>query len=135
MNAFVDTNILVYAAEEKEPISRKTVISRELLLQTGLHLSVQVLNEFVVTARHPRKLNLSREQEAEWLQEWLSFPTAPLTADDFLTALEIHHRYQFSHWDSLIVASAKSSKCSILYSEDLQHRQHVDGLTFINPFQ
>lgn len=107
----------------------------ELLLQTGLHLSVQVLNEFVVTARNPRKLDLSREQEAEWLQEWLSFPTAPLTADDFLAALEIHHRYQFSHWDSLIVASAKFSKCSVLYSEDLQHRQRVDGLTFINPLQ
>jgi len=45
-NAFVDTNVLVYAAEEKFPLARKTVIARELLLQPGLRFSVQVLNEF-----------------------------------------------------------------------------------------
>ena len=58
-HAFVDTNILVYAADETKPISRKTRIARELLLRRGLHLSVQVLNEFTVNARNPEKLNLS----------------------------------------------------------------------------
>jgi predicted nucleic acid-binding protein len=42
----------------------------------------------------------------------------------------------FSHYDSLIVATALSINCSVLYSEDLQHGQVVDGrLTIVNPFK
>lgn len=134
MNAFIDTNILVYAAEERHPISRKTIIARELLLQADLHLSVQVINEFIVTARNPTKLALSPEQEAEWLKEWLNRPIVPLTIDDLLVALGIHRRFQISHWDSLIVATALSSKCAVLYTEDMQHQQSIDSLTIINPF-
>ena len=44
-------------------------------------------------------------------------------------------RYQLSHWDALIVASALISGCETLYSEDLQHLQVIDDrLTIINPF-
>jgi predicted nucleic acid-binding protein len=40
-----------------------------------------------------------------------------------------------SNWDSLIVASALESQCSILYTEDLQHGQVIDQvLTIVNPF-
>ena len=46
MSAFVDTNILVYAADEAAPVPQKTIIARELLLQRDLHLSAQVLSEF-----------------------------------------------------------------------------------------
>lgn len=58
-NAFVDTNILVFAADESTPKDRKTVIALELLRQPGLRFSVQVLNEFVASARHPGKLNFA----------------------------------------------------------------------------
>lgn len=61
--AFIDTNVLVYAAEEKTPHAPKTFIARELLLQPDLCLSVHVLGEFVVTARNADKLNLSKERE------------------------------------------------------------------------
>lgn len=134
-NAFVDTNILVYAAEEKTPKDRKTIIARELLLQPGLHLSVQVLNEFVAAARHPDKLNLTREQEKHWLEVFLLRPISALTDDTFIKALEIHVRYGISHWDSLIMASAVGSSCEILYTEDLNHGQKYDGVKVINPFQ
>ena len=67
-NPFVDSNVLVCAAEEKTPQVRKTTIARELLLQPQRHFSVQVLSEFVVNARHPQKLNLPREREQRWLQ-------------------------------------------------------------------
>ncbi len=133
-NAFVDTNILVYAAEEKTPQDRKTSIARELLLLPGLQFSVQVLNEFIASARHPKKLNLSRKREQRWLQGWLLRPVAGITAETFLLALAIHTRYQISHWDALILASAKETGCVIVYSEDLSHGQDFDGVRVINPF-
>jgi len=133
-NAFVDTNILVYAADESTPKDRKTVIARELLRQPGLHLSVQVLNEFIASARHPGKLNLPHERERRWLEGWLQLPVASLTEETFLRALAIHARYQISHWDSLIIAAAVESESSIVYSEDLNHGQEYAGVRVVNPF-
>ena len=132
--AFVDTNVLVYAAEEKTPPARKTLIARELLLLPDLRLSVQVLSEFIVTARNASKLNLSKEREQRWLEGWLLLHVAPITSDTFLRALAIHTRYQLSHWDSLILASAREAGCAVVYSEDLNHGQDFDGVKVINPF-
>jgi predicted nucleic acid-binding protein len=51
------------------------------------------------------------------------------------TALEVRERYSFSWYDSLIVAAALEAGCDILYSEDMQHRQVINGrLHIVNPF-
>lgn len=133
-NAFVDTNILVYAADESTPMDRKTRIARDVLRQRNLQLSVQVLNEFTVNARSPSKLNLSPQEEQEWLSRWLLFPVHALTVDMFLAAQLIHARYQVSHWDSLILAAARETNCAIVYSEDFRHGQDYDGTQAVNPF-
>jgi len=132
--AFVDTNILVYAADKSRPISRKTRIARELLLHRGLHLSVQVLNEFTVNARKPGKLNLSRLEELDWIERWLLFPVHNMTVETFLAARLLHERDQVSHWDGLILAAAREMGCEVLYSEDLNAGQSYNGITVINPF-
>ena len=133
-NAFVDTNVLVYAADTATPLGRKTRIAREILRQRGLHLSVQVLNEFTANARNHSKLNLDARQEREWLDRWLLFPIAPLTVDTFLQAMVVHARFQVSHWDALILASAREADCTVVYSEDLNHGQDFNGVQVINPF-
>ena len=51
-----------------------------------------------------------------------------------LPQILFHERYQVSHWDGLILAAAKESKCSTLYSEDLQIGQTYETITVINPF-
>lgn len=133
-NAFVDTNVLVYAADESTRDERKTRIARELLRQRDLHLSVQVLNEFTVNARHRSKLGFTPQQEQDWLSRWLLFPVAAITVETFLAAQLIHSRYQISHWDALILASAREADCLVVYTEDLSHGQDFDGVTVINPF-
>lgn len=132
--AFVDTNILVYAADESAPNHRKTRIARELLLQRGLHLSVQVLNEFTVNARSPKKLDLSAQEELDWIERWLLFPIHPMTTETYLEARLIYERYQISHWDGLILATAKEAQCETVYSEDLQNGQKYEEIEVINPF-
>jgi predicted nucleic acid-binding protein len=133
-NAFVDTNILVYAADSKGEDVRKKQIAREIILLPHLHLSVQVLNEFISVARNPKKLNLSRDEESKWLREWFDLKIGAITLTTFHKALELHLRLQLSHWDALIVASALESSCEIIYTEDLQHGQNIEGLQVINPF-
>ena len=48
--------------------------------------------------------------------------------------LDTQARYQFSFYDSLIVAAALSAGCKRLLSEDMQHGQRIESLTIINPF-
>lgn len=47
----------------------------------------------------------------------------------------LHERYQFSFWDCLAIAAALSAECPILYTEDLQENQTLEGrLRVLNPF-
>jgi len=51
------------------------------------------------------------------------------------TASRLRSAYQFSFWDSLIVAAALEAGCNVLNSEDMQHGQVVDKeLIILNPF-
>jgi predicted nucleic acid-binding protein len=133
-SAFVDTNILVYAAEEMMPLPEKTRIARDLLRRPGLAVSVQVLGEFIVSARHPQKLGLPHATEAAWLGQFMRLQVASLTPETLILALRLHGAYQTSHWDSLVLATALELGCTILYSEDLNHGQDYDGVRVINPF-
>ena len=41
---------------------------------------------------------------------------------------------RISFWDALVIAAAESAKCSILYTEDLNHGQIIRGVRIENPF-
>ena len=48
---------------------------------------------------------------------------------------EMRNRYHYSYYDSLILASAVESRCTIIYSEDMQHGQVIEKeLKIVNPF-
>jgi predicted nucleic acid-binding protein len=50
------------------------------------------------------------------------------------TASRLRSAYQFSFWDSLIVAAAFEAGCNVIYSEDMQHGQVIDKkITILNP--
>lgn len=49
-------------------------------------------------------------------------------------ALRLSGRYRLAWFDSLIVAAAFQTRCSTLYSEDLQHSQRLGDLQIENPF-
>lgn len=128
---FLDTNVLLYAVAESEPRTE----TAEALLTAGGTISVQVLNEFVVTAR--RKLAMSWDDAAEAARAIrVLCPTPmPVTVDTHDAALALAQRYGFHFYDALVVASALAADCRILYTEDLQDGQVIDGrLTIRNPF-
>ena len=136
-NCFVDTNILVYFRDTSEPEKQKISANWLKTLwenQTG-RISIQVLNEYYVTVTRKLKPGMTESlarQDIKNLMAW-----HPVTVD--LSIIEnswlIQDTYQFSWWDSLIVAAALKANCSILLSEDLQHGRHIQDLTIIDPFQ
>ena len=59
----------------------------------------------------------------------------PLELETVRRCMDIKERYGYSWWDSLVLASALDSGCTVLYSEDMQSRQVVEGsLRIVNPF-
>ena len=52
----------------------------------------------------------------------------------FAEALRLQDRYRLSWYDSLILTGAIEARCSILYSEDMQHGQKFGDLRIENPF-
>jgi predicted nucleic acid-binding protein len=83
-----------------------------------------------------RKFSLSYSQIREAVQELSEgFPVVLVSVNTIEMALNLAERYQYSYFDSLILASALEARCQILYSEDLQDGQRIENqLMIINPF-
>ena len=128
---FFDTNILIYAVAQSDPRGPRA----EALLGAGGVVGVQVLNEFASVAR--RKMRMSWKDVTEALDaiQILCPLPVPITISTHQTALKIAENHGFEIYDALIVAAALGTKCTTLYTEDLQDGQVIDGrLTIRNPF-
>ncbi len=133
---FLDTNILIYAFDNSS--SKKRIVSDDLIKKAHFGngcISFQVIQEFLNVATRKFQSPLNVEDAQKYLTKIL-FPVCEVFPSEKLysSALEIMERWQFSFYDSLIIASALDANCAILYSEDLQHNQKIYDLTVINPY-
>lgn len=136
---FFDTNILVYlfdTSETEKHIKTKHLLSK----QTGkssCYISSQVINEFVNITTGKIKNPISFEKQRNILRLLqVVFIIGPLTIHTSLAAVDLKLKYKFSYWDSLILASALENRCSVVYSEDMQHNRLIEGnLKIVNPFK
>ena len=136
--AFLDTNILVYAIDSDPAGQHKRREARELVHEHIVNrsgvISVQVMQEFFVTATRKIANKLSVDESLEFLS-YISvleivYPDEHLV---FSAARKIKHD-QISFWDAMIIHSARISGCTTLLSEDLQSGSEIDGVKIINPF-
>ena len=127
---FLDSNIVLYAFTN----DARSAVAESLLAQ-GPNLSVQVLNEFVNVARKKLGFGWSQIEEALKAIHTLAGAIHPIDIESHSSAVVLARRYGFSFYDALIVASAQIAQCDILYSEDFQHSQKIEGLTIFDPFR
>jgi len=130
----VDTNILYYAFQLGEPIKHPVASNLIATLNdTGEGcISTQVLLEFSSVVL--RKSSDRYSEIASVFAMVDSWRVHQPTPNDILAAVERSRRYQLSLWDAMIVTSAVTLGCSVLYSEDLNHGQVIDGVRIVNPF-
>jgi predicted nucleic acid-binding protein len=127
--AFLDTNVLLYLLSSDAAKADRA----EALAAAGGVISVQVLNEFVSVAS--RKLRMSMSEIREVLSAIRAVCTVePVSIETHDLGLDLAQRFGLSIYDALIVAAALLAKCRIVYSEDLQDGQIIEGLTVRNPF-
>jgi predicted nucleic acid-binding protein len=134
---FLDTNVLIYQFDRKA--LQKRAIAREIvadaLTNNSALISFQGVQETLNVITRKLPIPMAEPDVQDVLNNILLplmrvMPSAALYAD----ALRVAQRYQFSFYDSLIVAAAQSAGCKRLLSEDMQHGQVIDGLRIVNPF-
>ena len=132
---FFDTNILVYFVDERDP--KKQIIAKNLIAsavqnQNGM-LSTQSLQEFysVITS----KLKCPKNKAKELVRMFSElFPVQKISVPLILNAVDISIKNDLSFWDSLILSTANDTGCIIVYSEDMNNGQIIDGTKILNPF-
>jgi predicted nucleic acid-binding protein len=133
---FLDTNILLYSISSAADESRKKSIAIELLERESGALSVQVLQEFYVQAtRASRADRLPHDLATGLIDTWMRFPVQEITLPVMKHALGIKATHALSYWDSAIIAAASAQGCREIFSEDMAHGRHIEGVVIVNPFR
>jgi len=134
---FLDTNIVVYAHDrtsgEKYKIAKE--IFEKLWKERRGILSTQVLQEFFYIATIKIRDPLSLLKAREVVEKLLHWQVVVNDGRNILQAIEIHKKYKYSFWDSLIIQAAISGEAEVLLTENLQNGQVIDSVKIVNPFE
>jgi predicted nucleic acid-binding protein len=133
--AFVDTNVLVYAIDDADPVKRDR--AREELgdATEQLVLSAQVLSEFYVVATRKLAKPLPEHDAAEAVRDLARLPVVVADAELVIAAIGLSQRAQISFWDAQIVAAAAAAGCDRLLTEDLSDGAELSSVRIENPFR
>jgi predicted nucleic acid-binding protein len=133
---FVDANILVYAFDASAGLKRERARGLlERLWESGTGcLSIQVLQEFFVIATRQVAVPLTIDEAVERIRELSAWRIFTPTADDMLTAIDVHAKSQVGFWDAMVVVAARELGCAVLWTEDLNDGQLIRGVRVQNPF-
>ena len=132
---FFDTNVLVYMQDASDSVKQQKARS---LLSTHLDngtavISTQCLQEFYnVLANKMKQDKIKTKQIIHSLSE--NIPVVQVTPTLIENGIDISINTQFSLWDSLMISAASFAKCTVLYSEDMNDGQVVNGVKILNPF-
>ena len=127
---FIDTNIVIYSLGQG---TTKAHLAAPLFIDSPF-ISTQVLSETANVASKRLALSVSEIRKLIFTLEAMC-RVEIISLVTIHTALEVRERYSFSWYDSLIVAAALEAGCDILYSEDMQNSQEINGrLCIVNPF-
>lgn len=132
---FLDTNILIYAMDQHDP--KKLSRSREIItMASGKEypgvISTQVLQEFYVAST--KKLGLDPVNTKQIMKSFQRLEVVTVMPELIFEAIDCSITNRLSFWDSLIIITAESANCAILYTEDMSHGQIVRGVQIENPF-
>lgn len=124
---FVDTNILVYSLlENNSQKHNQTVNLMESLKGNYIFISTQVLNELYVSLQ---KHDIDEREIENKIKKIISIYNISIpNITTIRLSWTIKRKYSYSYWDSLIIASALESNCSILTRKTCR----MDRLSTIN---
>jgi len=132
---FLDTNVLVYAADVSD--SRRQdraigILKAAFKHEKGYAVSVQVLTEFANVAL--KKLKMAPEAVVDYLQFFTALNTVIPDPALVRRGVEIKALYGIQYYDAMMVAAAERAGMREIWSEDLNDGQSYCGIRGRNPF-
>ena len=135
---FLDSNIFIYSMLKKSDNNDRYNKTLRFLEQLDKHdneiiISIQVLNEiYNVLTKKYKKPSFEVILKIEEIIEAVT--VAPITLETIKKSWWLVNKYNYSYYDSLILASALENECNVLYSEDMHDGHKIDKLKIINPY-
>jgi len=128
---FIDSNIFLYAFTQKD--IQKHSVAQNIIMEP-LSISIQVINE--VSKNMLYKFAFSNKNILDFINDaYIKYKVFDVNRDVFIKAVEFRTKYNVSYYDSIILSTAYSNCCDIIYSEDLQNNQiFFAKLKVVNPF-
>ena len=133
-DVFLDTNILIYAAQGGRVAPDKRDIARRIILQGDYGTSAQVLTEFYNVSTRKGARPLTPATAARWVRTLAKKPCQPIDHIIVRAGIDLSQRYRISYWDGAIIAAAERLGARVVYSEDLNHGQTYGSVRVENPF-
>lgn len=134
--AFLDTNILIYAFQDRD--AAKRAAARQLIergfRELCFSISTQVLLEFYVNVTRKSDPGMEPGEALTFLHSLEIWPVEPMTSEAVITAAALSQKAQISLWDAAILTAARRAGCTVVLSEDLNSGQVYDGVIVRNPF-
>lgn len=127
----IDSNVLIYAFGNQDDLKKR--IAKKILANCN-KISLQAVNETIYVLH--RKFNFTIVELDKIIQFFnVKFQVKSIDIVTLNKAMMVMEKYNYSFWDSMMLAAALENKCSELYSEDMQNNQIIEGtLKIINPF-
>jgi predicted nucleic acid-binding protein len=134
---FVDTNVFVYAHDVSAGPKRERAVTllTDLVGRSAGAVSIQVLQELFVSLTRKVKHPLAVADAAAIVSDVSRWRLHSPGREDLLTAIDLHVSHRLSFRDALVVTSAASLGCEILWTEDLSAGSSYLGVTVRNPFR
>jgi predicted nucleic acid-binding protein len=134
----VDTNVLLYAYDQGEPVKQSqavAVLDHLATFRLGV-LTPQVLAEFFVDATRKLQRPLTVEQAYDRIQNYLlSWEILDLSGSIIMEAVRGVRTYQMAYGDAQIWASARLHQIPLIFTEDFNSGAVIEGVRFVNPFE
>ncbi len=132
--SFIDTNVLVYAEASDTPLKQRTALAllKSLYVEGLGVLSTQVLQEYCNVAL--KKLKLPAQYVRSQLDLYEQFEVVQVTPAIIHAGLDIHQTRSVSFFDAIVLASAHASGCNVIWTEDMNAGEVINGVSISNPF-
>ena len=97
-------------------------------------LAFRFYKEFYVTTTRKLAHPLMPEKASQIISDLGLWRVHQPQVEDIISAVQIQQRHQLSFWDSMIVRSANQLGCDVIWTEDLNEGQVVEGCSVKSPF-
>ncbi len=132
--SFIDTNVLVYAEASDAPYEQRSALDLlKRLYEQGLGVvSTQILQEYCNVAL--KRLKLPAQYVRSQLDLYEQFELVQVTPAIIRAGLDLHQTRSVAFFDAIVLASARAAGCSVLWTEDMNAGEVVNGVRISNPF-